>query len=905
MIERYVLDLEEIDQTQVALVGGKGARLGELSRIEGIRVPAGFCVTTAAFRRILTTLPSIDDQLDRLSRLGPQDRQAIRTLSAEIRRTLEVAAIPDDLAAAINRSVTRLGEHAAYAVRSSATAEDLPTASFAGQQDTFLNVVGLTAIRQHISRCWASLFTERAVTYRLHGTLDHGTLDHGTLDHGTLDHGTLDHGTLDHGRFDHRKVRMAVVVQRMIFPQAAGILFTADPVTSNRKVVSIEASFGLGEALVAGLVNPDVYKVRDGEVVTRAVAAKQLAIQAKPGGGTQEQAVEPSRQEQPALTDTQVLRLARLGRRIEAHFGHPQDIEWCLVDDGFQIVQSRPITTLFPIPAVSDQGNHVYVSVGHQQMMTDPMKPLGLSMWQLTAGRPMTQAGGRLFVDVTRDLGSPTSRERLLKSLGRSDPLIGDALQTVLDRRDFLPDLPDEGLGGRLADSAAAPIETDPAIPAGLVERGQASIARLKRDIQTKSGSALLDFIRADIQELKRILFDPRSLQVIMAGMQSTWSLNEQLQKWLGEKNAVDTLTQSVPHNVTSEMGLALLDVSDVIRRHPEVVAFLHRVENENFLDELPTLAGGREARDAIQAYLDKYGMRCVGEIDITKPRWSESPITLVPMILGDIKNFEPGAGQRRFEQGRQNARKKEQELLTRLRALPDGERKADEAKRMIDRIRTFSGYREYPKYHMVSRYFAYKLALLDDAERLVQAGVLRDREDILYLTFSELHDVVRTNQADDGLIRQRQDAFWSYQALTPPRVLTSDGEVIAGTYRRADVPDGALTGLPVSAGTVEGRARVILDMAEADLEAGDILVTAYTDPSWTPAFVAIKGLVTEVGGLMTHGAVIAREYGLPAVVGVEHATRLIRDGQRIRVHGTDGYIEVLAEELGSQSGTN
>jgi rifampicin phosphotransferase len=263
-------------------------------------------------------------------------------------------------------------------------------------------------------------------------------------------------------------------------------------------------------------------------------------------------------------------------------------------------------------------------------------------------------------------------------------------------------------------------------------------------------------------------------------------------------------------------------------------------------------------------------------------------------MILGNIKNFEPGAGERRFEQGRQEAWKKEQELLTRLRAVPDGERKAEETKRMIDRIRTFIGYREYPKYHMVSRYFVYKQALLNDAERLVQAHVLREREDIFYLTFAELHDVVRTNHVDEQLIHQRKDAFRSYQALTPPRVLTSDGEVVTGTYRRVDVPAGALTGLPVSAGTVEGRARVILDMAGADLEAGDILVTAYTDPSWTPAFVAIKGLVTEVGGLMTHGAVIAREYGLPAVVGVEQATRLIRDGQRIRVHGTDGYIEIL-----------
>ena len=864
MIERYVLGLEEIDKTQVALVGGKGASLGELSRIEGIRVPAGFCVTTDAFRRIMTMAPRVGDQLDRLSRLEQDDRQAIRTLSAEIRLTVEGIAIPDDLAAAITSSLTRLGGQAACAVRSSATAEDLPTASFAGQQDTYLNVLGPAAILEHVRRCWASLFTERAVTYRLRNG------------------------------FDHRKVHMAVVVQRMLFPRAAGILFTADPVTSNRKIVSIEASFGLGEALVAGLVNPDVYQVRDGEVVAKAVAAKKLASYAQPAGGTRELAIEPESQEQPALTDRQVVRLAQLGRLIEAHFGQPQDIEWCLADDGFQIVQSRPITTLFPVPAASDHGNHVYVSVGHQQMMTDPIKPLGLSFWQMTTPRPMAEAGGRLFVDVTRLLGSPATRAGFMDVAGRSDPLLGDALRTVIERGDFIPAVPD-GSGGEMpAGSEPALIETDGAIVTGLIERSRAAIASLKRDIQGKSGPALADFILANIQELRRFMFDPRSLPAILAGMQASWRLNELVQEWLGEKNAADALTQSVPGNVTAEMGLALLDVADVIRPHPDVVAFLEHVKDETFLDELPALDGGREARDAIQAYLDKYGMRCVGEIDITRPRWSERPTTLVPMILANVKNAEPGAGERRFEQGRQLAAHKEQELLGRLRAMPDGEQKAEEAKRLIDRIRTFAGYREYPKYHMVSCYFVYKQALLNDADRLARAGVLGDREDIFYLRFEEFRDVVAANQVDDELIRQRKEALASYQALTPPRVLTSDGEAVAGTYRRADVPVGALTGLPVSAGTVEGRARVILDMADADLEPGDILVTAYTDPSWTPAFVAIKGLVTEVGGLMTHGAVIAREYGLPAVVGVEHATRLIRDGQRIRVHGTDGYIEIL-----------
>ncbi|EDY61575.1 phosphoenolpyruvate synthase [Streptomyces sp. SID5470] len=863
--ERYVLDLQEIDESQVAVVGGKGAHLGSLSRIEGIRVPAGFCVTTDAYRRVVAQSPSLDAQLEELSRVSPDDQEAIRTLSAEIRRTVEEIAVPDDLAGAITRALARSGERTAYAVRSSATAEDLPTASFAGQQDTYLNVVGPAAILRHISRCWASLFTERAVTYRRRNGID------------------------------DRTVRMAVVVQQMVFPHASGILFTADPVSGNRTVATVDAGFGLGEALVSGLVNPDVFKVRHGEVVARTISAKQREVHALLAGGTREVPIDAQRQQQPALTDAQAVRLVELGRRIEARFGRPQDIEWCLVDDDFHIVQSRPITTLFPVPESADQENHVYVSVGHQQMMTDPMKPLGLSMWQQTAMVRMHEAGGRLFVDVTQRLAAPASRAGLLDLMGRGDPLVRDALETVLDREDFVPSLPDAPPAGPRAGAAPEPVATDPAVVTGLIERSQASLAALRRDVLTKTGPELFDFLPTAFEEHKRVLTDPLNFKAIMAGMEATWWLNDKLEEWLGEKNAADTLTLSAPGNVTSEMGLALLDVADVIRPHPQVVEFLAGVEDDDFLDELAKVPGGTEARDAIEAYLDRYGMRCVGEIDITRPRWSERPGTLVPVILDNVRNFEPGAARRRFEQGLQQARKKEQEVLSRLRALPDGERKADETKGMIDRVRTFIGYREYPKYDIISRYFVYKQALMAEAERLAQAGVLAEKEDVFYLTFEEFHDVVRTRQIDDRLVRQRKDAFRAYQALTPPRVLTSDGEALTGAYRRDDVPDGALIGLPVSTGTVEGRARVILDMAEADLEAGDILVTTFTDPSWSPLFVAVAGLVTEVGGLMTHGAVIAREYGLPAVVGVEQATRRIRDGQRIRVHGTDGYIEILS----------
>ncbi|MGG4196822.1 phosphoenolpyruvate synthase [Paenibacillus jamilae] len=859
----FVLGFQEMKNNQLLLVGGKGLNVGELSKIEGIQVPEGFCVTTRGYQKAIEQNETYHALLNQLTMLNIEERDQIGEISRKIRETILEAVIPSDVVEAVTQYLSQFGEEHAYAVRSSATAEDLPHASFAGQQDTYLNIIGKEAILKHISRCWASLFTDRAVIYRMQNG------------------------------FDHSHVYLAVIVQRMVFPQASGILFTADPITSNRKVVSIDASFGLGEALVSGLVSADCYRVKEGEIADKRIAVKKLAVYGRKEGGTETQQIGPELQKTQTLTEQQILQLARIGRQIEAYFGCPQDIEWCLVDDIFYIVQSRPITTLYPIPEAKDQENRVYVSVGHQQMMTDPMKPLGLSFFQLTTTAPMSKAGGRLFVDVTPMLAS---RDHVLHYLGKSDPLIKDALMTVLER-DFIKMLPVDTTAPNTYKSTAdkmREIENNPSIVPDSIKRNQESLEALKQNIQTKSGSDLLDFIYEDLEQLKKIVFDAQIIDVILVAMDAAAWINDNMNEWLGEKHAADTLSQSVPGNITSEMGLALLDVADVIRPYPEVIDYLEHVKEDHFLDELLKLEGGQETRDAIDAYLAKYGMRCAGEIDITRTRWSEKPTTLVPLILGNIKNFEPNASKQKFEQGQQEALKKEEELLERLKQLPDGEQKAKETKRMINLIRNFSGFREYPKYSLINRYFVYKQALLKEAEQLVKAGIIHEKEDIFYLALEELHEVVRTNKLDYHIISKRKDEYNHYEKLTPPRVITSDGEIIVGKYKRDNLPANAIVGLPVSSGVIEGRARVILNMEDAELEDGDILVTAFTDPSWTPLFVSIKGLVTEVGGLMTHGAVIAREYGLPAVVGVEDATKLIKDGQRIRVHGTEGYIEIL-----------
>lgn len=839
--------LHDLDATDLARAGGKAANLGELVRISGISVPAGVCVTTDAFARVVGDLPSIRERLEALSRLQTGDRDAIRAQSAELRRTIEGLALPAGLRAELHAAVVALGEHGPFAVRSSATAEDLPTASFAGQQDTYLNVIGIDEIARHVVRCWASLFTERAVAYRV-----------------------------QHG-FDHRRVRLAVVVQRMVDASAAGVLFTADPATSNRTVSSIDAAFGLGEALVAGHVNPDLYRVRAGTIVEKHV-----------------------RQSRPVLTDAQILELEQIGRTIEAHFGRPQDIEWCLAGDAFQIVQSRPITTLFPIPEPRDHENHVYISVGHGQMMTDAMKPLGLSLFRMIAMTPMCAAGGRLFVDVTRGLASP-ARENLLNVLGTGDPLLRAALETLLARGDFLPAAAPAAPApttirshqGMTADEIAAAVGADPRAVETLIAERERSLVELATAIAGVHGPALFELLVEDIARSKALLGAPNNMAAVMAGINASGWINEHVRVWLGEKNVADTVARSLPANITSEMGAALLDIADAIRPSPAVIAHLARATDEDLLDGLLALPGGREARAAIDAFLDRYGMRGAGEIDITRDRWAETPTTLVPLVLGTIKTAAPGEGRAIAAQRRADARAATQAIVERLRALPDGAARAADTERMIALVHAFMGYREYPKYHLVARLFVYKQALLREADALVRAHVIDRRDDIYYLAFQELHEAVRAQHVDRALVAARRAEHRTFEKLAPPRVITSDGELVTGAYKRSDLPAGALIGLAVSSGVVEGRARVVHAIEDADFEEGDILVTTFTDPSWTPAFVSIKGLVTEVGGLMTHGAVIAREYGLPAVVGVEDATRRIRDGQRIRLNGSDGYVEL------------
>lgn len=878
-MSQYVLYFSETYESSLALVGGKGANLGELCHIPEINVPTGFCITTQAYTDFVNRSEEFSRLLDALQVIDAESLETIKAVGQRIRTYLENLDIPSPIRQEIIQVWKKMGSQYAYAVRSSATAEDLPGASFAGQQDTYLNIKGESELLFHIRKCWASLFTDRAIVYRAKNG------------------------------FDHRKVLLSVVVQQMVFPEVSGIMFTADPVTGNRKVISIDAAFGLGEALVSGLVNADLYKVRAERIINRQVAVKKLAIYPLADGGTQERDIPLQRQSEQALADETILELARVGRRIEEHSGGPQDIEWGYADGRIYIVQSRPITTLYPLPELPDAAPGVYVSFGHVQMMTDPIKPLGMSIWEKTMATidsqySMVSAGGRLYFDITDTLSSWLGRKTAPALYSKSDVLLSSAIAEVIRRRDFIATLKPRK---RAAGTKSYMRKSMGTMAGGMYEMlfrekieapdvaaiSSQIISELRSELSRRSGRDRLDLLANHFGKVFMVFMGTIGKPVFAAWLASLL-IGWLARRWLGESSVLDELTKSAPGNVSTEMGLELGDLADVIRPYPAVLEYMKGADDATFLASLERVEGGAVIRPAFAVFLVKYGMRCPGEIDITRFRWREKPTQLVPSIISHIQSTEPGEHRLRFAQGRVEAEQAAQMLLMRLNRKLGGSFKARLMGKLVRTYREFIGLREYPKYLMVSLLDEYKRAIMEEAARLVEQGTVDQAEDVFYLTLEELTAAVATGRADRDKIAALKKRYAEYEKLKPPRVLTSEGEAIFGSYTPRDLPEGALAGTPVSSGVVEGRARVVIKLEDADLEKGDILVTPFTDPGWTPLFVSASGLVTEIGGLMTHGAVVAREYGIPAVVGVENATKLIKDGQLIRVNGAEGYVEIL-----------
>lgn len=888
-----ILLFDQIGSQDLPKVGGKGANLGALARA-GFPVPPGFCITTDGFRRFTAGCGELPALYDALDALDAKDVNAARRLGAAVREALLRVPLPQEIADAATAAWRSIGEGDAYAVRSSATAEDLPGASFAGQQDTYLNIRGEAELLSAIRRCFASLFTDRAILYRAQNG------------------------------FGHREVALSVVVQRMVLAEAAGILFTADPVSGHRGTLTIEAGFGLGEALVGGLITADLYRV---DRKTRAikelrVGDKAVAIRPQPDGGTVTEELPAAQRTARVLDDAALQSLVRLGVAVESHYGgRPQDLEWCREQGKLYLVQARPITSLYPLPEPppKDGALHVYVGFSHAQNMTDPISPLGQDLWRgfLPFGKArldeipaddepsaLVSAGGRLYLDVTSVLRVPTLRRLVGHVLRTIYPDLAALVEQLADRPEVQAATPPRLAGLRMLAGLLAPIpprllrlllwqrlEELPAWADDFIE--QKARAYRARVHAAAPGAPRLREARTALGGMFKIMAEigPRMGVGLIA-------LGQLRRRFAGTSHAADVeaLQRGLFGNVTMEMDLQVGDLADLARPYPELVAALrHSKRDHASLQALRELPGGPAFVDAVETFLQRFGMRGSGEIDVARPRWADDPGLLLSSVAGSLTRPEVGSHRAHF----QRLQSESAAAGERLVAAAGGALRGRWVKRLVQCVRYGLGVREHPKYLLIRCIAELRAAVLSAAAELVKTGSLESAHDVWFLHYGELLALLEGRSVDaatDGikaLIAARKAEQQRSRHLTPPLVMTSEGEAPRLALPK-DLPPGALAGLGASAGVVEGVARVVFDPATEVLHAGEILVAPFTDPGWTPLFVHAAGLVCDVGGMMTHGSVVAREYGIPAVVGVGNGTTRIRSGQRLRVDGSRGVVEVL-----------
>ncbi|MEU5862565.1 PEP/pyruvate-binding domain-containing protein [Nonomuraea sp. NPDC047529] len=853
---RTTRDFSEIDATMLAEVGGKAANLGELT-LAGLPVPPGWALTTDAYRQVAAGLD-----------LTPGDG-----LAARARRHLLQAPVPGPVREAIMAAYARLGADVPVAVRSSATAEDLPFASFAGQQDSFLNVVGGEAVLDAVRRCWASLWTDRAVAYR------------------------------ESNGIDHAAVRLAVVVQVMVDARVAGVMFTANPVTGRRRETVLDASPGLGEAVVSGAVNPDRFVVSGGEVRERHAGDKRLAVRPLPGGGVE-------RVETAAgglcLTDAQVLALAALGARVEDHYGAPQDTEWAIGPDGtLWLTQARPITTLHPVPEPAGPGLRVHLSLNVAQGVMGPFTPMGVSAFNLVSSGAagvfghapadrldgpafLSEAGQRLWLDLTTPLRSRTGRAVLTRLMPLGEARAAAVVRELADdprlsvvqnsRRPFLRGL------RRFARRVHAPARVRDALlsPARALAYAARVGAELDGRLEPPPGATPAQ--RLDHAE--RLLGGTfPAIVSIMPIVITGYALLGLAARLSGTRvGDLQDVLRGVPHNPTTEMDLELWDLATRVEPEPFRDLPAAELARRYQAGELPP-----RAQQGLAAFLAKYGHRGVAEIDLGVPRWSDDPTHILGVLANYLRidgdsDLAPAA---LFAKGARAAR----EEVDRVAALAArrGRWRGPVVRFALGRTRAYAGLRELPKFHLVRAIAAVRDSLRAVGEHLVRAGVLDDALDVYFLRLEEARAALTGGDLRD-LVRERRAAYErESRRRHVPRIMLSDGtepEALAGP-----APEGALTGTAASAGTVTGVARVVLDPTGAHLEPGEILVCPSTDPGWTPLFLTAGGLVMEMGGAMSHGAVVAREYGIPAVVGVPDATRRVTTGQKITLDGSAGTV--------------
>jgi len=905
---RFIKFLNELSRSELALAGGKAANLGEMIHF-GLPVPSGFCLTTDAYWLFIRE-NNIEHQISNLLNcIKTDDISSLEAVSLQIRSLFTSGTVSSDIVKDINEAYEKLSTECYkernkpcfVAVRSSATAEDLPDMSFAGQQDTYLNIIGNQSLVDSIVRCWGSLWTARAIGYRFRNNINQAD------------------------------VALAVVVQQMVASETSGVMFTANPLTGKRTETVIDATVGLGEALVSGQVEPDHYVIdtKSLQIIKKAIGAKAFSIQVNRHGGTVNSIHSDNNHQ--ALSDNEILELVQIGQKTVAYFNSPQDIEWAISQGCLYLVQSRPITSLYPIPSSLPNRNpendnlQVWFSFASWQGMLDPITPLGqdpIRYFATNIGRLLgfhvevenqnafANAGERLYANLTPLIRSKLGRKMLPEFISSIEPTLIKSLKNLYD--DPRLEIKKSGLGfGTKVKFIRVILKIIFKVIRNLINpvRGRKNLEKRIENIlanlskngeNAKNLSEQLEVIEEAFTTTPKVFF-PILLSGAISGiapLQILLKLAASLPE--GAKNVWE-LTRGLPYNVTTEMDLALWQTALEIKKSTDSYEHFTNTEvslltSEYINGSLPSIA-----KSQIKVFLEKFGSRGIAEIDMGRQRWAENPIYIIQVLKGYLQiEDEKLSPEEVFKRGAQSAVQAQEQLIEAFKKVPGGFIKYRVARFLARSVRELGGLRETPKFSLIRILSISRNMLLKSGRQLVQEGVIKNQDDLFFLHLNELRKFAANGGKDwCGIIEERRHNYEREQRRKRiPRLMLSDGTAFYEGFSEDTTECTAiLNGSPVSSGAFEGLVRVVLNPLEDILLPGEILVCPATDPAWTPLFLIAGGLIMEVGGMMTHGSVVAREYGIPAVVGVNQATLRLKTGQRIRMDGSTGQIEILNEK--------
>jgi rifampicin phosphotransferase len=857
----WVRRLDLLTRDELAAAGGKAAGLAALIRA-GLPVPPGFVVLTGAYRRFVDT-HGLQPQIDRASAeavSGDGDASAAAAALADRMRRM---AVSGEVADALVAAYAELGRPT-VAVRSSSAQEDLAGASFAGQYETVLGVGDDTALLAAVVRCWASAWGARVTAYR-------------------AAHGLA--GDVD----------LAVIVQRQVDANRAGVLFTADPTTGRRDRIRIGGAWGLGPPVVDGTITPDEWVVDAGslQIRSRTVADKLLRMVTTAQGVTTVP-VPADQRAQPCLTDPEVTALARLGLQAQQACGQPQDLEWVADSDRLLLVQTRPMTTLFPLPEpgpAPGQGLRVYLSINRvSQGFVEPMTPMGNEMWRVMlagVGRMLHGphnadpypsvyhlAAHRIYADATGMLQRPRLMPLFEEAFATKDAVAGRILTHLAEREESaLRDQPRPRWPWRLFVRVLPAFVTRMLVAlvqpeaAGrrIIRIADREVARQRAEVARLTGvEPRLAWLEEAAEAMERLVFR-QAPYVVVAPMRLAERVERRLARTVGPADAFAAVHHSPHGNPGTEMGRDLLAAAQAIRDEGVVPAADH---------------------PAVVTFLERYGHRTVREVDVGQPRWREDPTTVLDWIVEAAA--DPDLDHRL-------ARERDAVVIADRHAADILARVPGRTRRAVTgwglwRTRRLAGLKERPKYDVTRFIQLWRDVLLAIGDELVADGRLGHAADVMYVTFA---DVRAGNDLRPAAAATRR-AYEDERARTSiPRILTSTGETFF-TAPAADLNADGLVGVPASPGMVEAPARIVAQPTAGAIEPGEVLVTRSTDPTWTPLILRAGAVVMETGGPLQHAAIVAREQGIPTVTGIDRATELLDDGVTIRVDGTAGTVTPL-----------